>query len=72
MKDYTIVHDEYGTHVRYTIETVGECTFDLYVQGELPPNYPVPAIRNVLWLVAAVSCDAATDFLDIGSCGTID
>lgn len=46
MRDYLIVHEPEGSFVQYTVQTVGETQYDLYVQGELPPNYPVPALAD--------------------------
>jgi hypothetical protein len=42
-----------------------------YACGWKKPNYPVPAVKNVLNVIAAIRCDAATDFLDIGMCGKL-
>lgn len=47
-----------------------------YITGRQPPNYPVPTVQTndmkALALIAAVRCDAATDFLDIGFFGLRD
>ena len=40
-----------------------------YAAGLETPHYPVPAIANPLYVIAAMPCGTVTDFIDIGYYG---